>query len=201
MRTCSVEGCENKHKAKGYCRKHYTQFRRHGYILERTTYDANEIIEYDDYAEIILYNRQGEEVARALIDLEYVDLVKDYKWCLDGSNRNYVYNKQVGFLHRFIMNPTDDLVVDHINRNQLDNRRENLRICTQHENSFNQSIRCNNTSGVLGVSWDKARNKWSAYIQINGKKKSLGRYNTKEEAIEARRLAEIEYFGEFAPSN
>ena len=50
MRTCSIEGCENKHYGKGYCRKHYKQFRKYGYTLDRTIYDANEIINYGDYA-------------------------------------------------------------------------------------------------------------------------------------------------------
>lgn len=198
MRTCSVEGCENKHFGKGYCSKHYYHYKKYGYIPERTRFDANEIIEYEDYAEMILYDKNDNEVARVLIDLECIDLVKKYKWHL--SSHNYVYNKKAGFLHRYIMNPTDNLVVDHINRNQLDNRRENLRICTQQKNMFNQSKRCTNTSGVIGVSFDKERNKWAAQIMINGKNKHLGRYDTLEEAADARRQAEIEYFGEFAPT-
>ena len=82
MRTCKVEGCNNKHHAKGYCKKHYLQMKRHGQILDRTIYDPNEIIEHEDYAEIILYDKQGKETARALIDLDDVDKVKDYKWGL-----------------------------------------------------------------------------------------------------------------------
>jgi hypothetical protein len=62
-------------------------------------------------------------------------------------------------------------------------------------------MQCNNTSGVAGVTWDKKNNKWKAQIHINRKTKYLGLYNTKEEAIEARRQAEIEYFGEFSPNN
>lgn len=195
-KTCSVENCNGKHYGLGYCNRHYNQFKRHGYILEKTRKDANEIIEYEDYAEMVLYDKYGNEVARTLIDLECVDVVKDYKWRLSTG---YVFHSKLGLLHRFLMNPSDDTVVDHINRNPLDNRRENLRICTQHENSFNQSIRSDNTSGTTGVSWRKEKNKWYAYIRVNGKKKHLGYFNTKEEAAEARRQAEIEYFGEFAP--
>lgn len=50
MKICSMENCNCKHYAKGYCRKHYAQFKRYGHILERTIYDVNEIIEYGDYA-------------------------------------------------------------------------------------------------------------------------------------------------------
>jgi hypothetical protein len=200
MRTCSIEGCNERHKAKGYCEKHYRQIKAKASkdTSKRTKFDPNEIIEHEDYAEVVLY-KQNNEVARALIDLEYVEIVKRYKWGLD--KRGYVYNNQVGFLHRFIMNPPDDLVVDHINHNKLDNRRDNLRVCTQQENAQNRPIQCNNTSGITGVTWDKRKNKWRATISVNGKRKYLGYFNSKEEAADVRRLAEVEYFGEFAPNN
>lgn len=198
MKICTVEGCENKHYAKGYCAKHYKQFKNHGHILERTYRDLNEIIDCGDYAEIVLCNKQCEEVARAIIDVEYIDIVKDYKW---SYSYGYVRNNQVGLLHRFIMNPPDDMVIDHINRDRLDNRRHNLRICTIEQNNKNCSKRSNNTSGIIGVNWEKRRNKWRAEISINGKNKFLGYYTTLEEAAEARRQAEIEYYGEFAPNN
>ena len=196
MRTCSVEGCNNKHYCKGYCCRHYNQIRRCGHILERSQRDANEIIEHEDYAEIVVYNKQNEETAKVLIDLEYVDLVKKYKWSL--ANGGYVHNPKVSYLHRFIMNPPENMVVDHINHNKLDNRKCNLRICTQHQNNMNSGKR-KNLSGVTGVHWCRTNNKWVAQIRINGKGHTLGYFNTIEEAIEARRQAEIEYFGEFAP--
>lgn len=190
---CSVEGCENKVKCKGYCNKHYLQFIRYGHILERSRSDANEIIEYDDYAEIILYDRQHNEVARALIDLEYVNLVEEYRWCLC---KGYVYNRKIGKLHRFIMNPPEDMVVDHINHNPLDNRKCNLRICTSQQNSMNLSKRSDNTSGYTGVWFNSSCNRWIAEICINGKNKT--RFcKTKEEAIKARKELEELYFGEF----
>lgn len=198
MRICSVEGCNNKHHAKGYCQRHYNHIITCGHVLERTRADKNEIVEHDDYAEIILYDKQHNETARAIIDLECIEVVRKYKWHL---SHGYVYNNRVGPLHRYLMNPADNLVIDHINRNPLDNRRDNLRACTQHENIFNKSIQCNNTSGVPGVCWDKTKNRWIAYIKFNNKQKRLGQFKTKEEAIEARRRAEIEYFGEYAPTN
>ena len=62
---CTVEGCNNKHHAKGYCSRHYQQYKRCGCInhVGRSEKDLNEIIEHDDYAEIILYNKQCEEIA------------------------------------------------------------------------------------------------------------------------------------------
>ena len=198
---CSVEGCNNKHKAKGYCAKHYWQMREYGKII-KTRFDANEIIEYDDYAELILYNKQCEEIERVYIDLDDIEGVQKYKWCL--SNTGYditrTTNNEYVLMHRFITNCPDNLVVDHINHNKLDNRKCNLRTCTSQENNKNIGRRCDNSSGITGVYWDKRRNKWYGQICINGKKKFLGYYTTKEEAIETRKQAEIEYFGEYAPN-
>lgn len=194
MKTCKVEGCNGKHVAKGYCDKHYRQFKKYGRILERTIYDPNKIVEHEDYAEIIIYNKQCEEIARTLIDLEDVDKAKNYKWY---TNKGYVLNDSIGWIHRFIMDCPDNMVIDHINHNRLDNRKSNLRICTQHQNNMNQGIRNDNTSGVTGVYFDKSRDKWAAQIMYNARQINLGRFNTKEEAIQARKNAEIEYFGEY----
>ena len=201
---CSVENCNSKHYGKGYCHKHYQQFKKHGRIIDHESEER--IIEYDDYAEIILYNRQYEEIARTLIDLEDIDRVKNYKWYLHDNG--YVITdikstKKHVRLHRFIMDCPDGMVVDHINHNPLDNRKDNLRVCTQQQNMMNQSKRKDNTSGITGVHWveGKRRKKWVARITVNKKQKTLGYYNTKEEAIEARKQAEIEYFGEFTPNN
>ena len=195
VRICEVQNCNNKHFSKGYCKKHYSQFRRLGYTLEKTCRDLNEIIDCVDHAEIITYNSKGEETARALIDLENVDIVKDYKWRL--NDQGYIVNDKVGRLHRFLTNPPDNMVVDHINHNKLDNRISNLRICTSQQNNMNTSKRSDNSSGVTGVYWDKQNNKWIASIQVNGKQIHLGYFKTKEGAVEARRQAEIEYFGEY----
>lgn len=198
LKKCKVCGRECKKLTKGMCGKHYAQLLRHGETLKRTIYDPNEIIIHEDYAEIILYNKQCEEIARALIDLDDVDRVKNYKWGLHscGYVEHGRHDNQI-LLHRLIMNPQDDMVVDHINHNPLDNRKSNLRICTQQKNVINKRKQSNNTSGTVGVTWNQSRKKWVAQIQINRKNITLGRFNTKEEAIQARKQAEIEYFGEY----
>jgi hypothetical protein len=194
VKICKVDGCNDKHYAKGYCSKHYSQWQRYGNILNRTKYDSNEIILHDDYAEIVIYNNECKEVAKVLIDLEDVERCKKYKWCLKGNG--YVHNGKI-HLHRFIMDCQDDMFVDHINRNKLDNRKCNLRICTRRQNNFNRGIRNDNTSGIIGVSFDKRRNKWRSRIQVDKKEKHLGYFNTVKEAIRARKQAELEYFGEY----
>ena len=191
MKICKIEGCNNKHYAKGYCSKHYTQLRRHGEVLDRTKYDSNEIIIHDTYAEIIIYNQKCEEIAKALIDIDDIEKCKQYKWFFSGHG--YIVNSNYIKLHRFITNCPKGKEVDHINHNKLDNRKSNLRICTHQENNCNKGLMKTNTSGVTGVSWDESRGKWIAYI----KGENLGRFNTKDEAIKARKEAEIKYFGEY----
>lgn len=66
---------------------------------------------------------------------------------------------------------------------------------------MNNEIRKNNTSGVTGVHFDKSRNKWMAYITYNNRRIFLGYFNNKEDAIEARIAAEIEYFGDYRNDN
>ena len=101
-------------------------------------------------------------------------------------------------IHRFILDCNKNDVVDHINGNTLDNRKQNLRICSQQQNTMNNSnIRSNNTSGYKGVTWDKSKNKWTAQITVNYKNIHLGRYDKIEDAIKERQKAEIKYFGEY----
>lgn len=89
---------------------------------------------------------------------------------------------------------------DHHNRNKLDNRSSNLVTCTVRENNRNKSIRSDNTSGVIGVSWNKNKNKWAVriYPEKTGEK-FIGYFTNKEDAIKARLEAEVKYYGEFAP--
>ena len=195
MKTCCVEGCNNKHSAKGYCGKHYQQIKRYGRILDRTKFDPNEIIIHDDYAGMIIYDKNNKEIAKVNINLEDIEKVIKYKWYI--KDNGYVYNKKVGYLHRYIMNCPDDKVVDHINHNKLDNRKCNLRICTQSQNQMNRCKQSNNTSGYTGVHFDESNNKWYAQISIDGKRTTLSVYETKEEAIKARKEAEKKYYGEY----
>jgi len=83
--------------------------------------------------------------------------------------------------------------VDHINHDRTDNRIRNLRVVTPSENMKNQAMRCTNTSGVMGVSWNKRDNKWMAYIWSKGKMKHLGRYSDYFNAVCVRKAAEIRY--------
>ena len=204
MCECSVENCYNKVMAKGLCSKHYSQLRRYGKIFKYSSRDKTNHIEIlEDHAEIFLIDKNNEICAKALIDLDDVDKVKNIKWHRSDLQRSTYYclsnDSEWKRIHRLIMGVTDkNIIVDHINHNGLDNRKSNLRICTSGQNTCNCLTSKNNKSWHKGVYWSKERKKWCAQISINNKTKGLGRYDTIEEAIEAREKAAKEYYGEFA---
>jgi len=140
-----------------------------------------------------------------LIDDEDFELVSKYNWSLYGKdNKFYAENKSSDIyliMHRLIMNAPPGQMIDHINGNGLDNRKENLRFCSKKENAWNQELRSDNTSGYKGVSWDKAKKKWMATIKVNYKRIFLGYYKIKEDAAIAYNNAAIKYFNEFARLN
>lgn len=137
-------------------------------------------------------------------DLDDYDLIKDYHWCEHIDNKNgyhcaraYISNEQRFIkMHRLIVEWD---VVDHINRNPLDNRKSNLRRATIQENNWNRSRHKNNTSGVTGVYLHKPNQTWCATIECNKQRHRLGYFINKEDAIKARLQAEVKYYGEFAP--
>lgn len=136
---------------------------------------------------------------------DYNKIIKINKfWSINSLNYVLCYIKRKEYqLHRYIMglgfyNPKEDIIVDHINGDTLDNRKENLRIIHRRHNAKNTVIYSNNTSGYKGVSWHKHRQKWQANINVNKKNIYLGIYDKLEEAVEARKKAEIKYFGEFS---
>ena len=104
-------------------------------------------------------------------------------------------------LHRLLMDPPKGMVIDHINHNGLDNRRENLRICTRAENSRNRGKQKNNTSGYKGVCWYKRDKKWRAQIKKDSKKIHIGYFDIIEDAARAYDAKAKELFGEFAHLN
>ena len=128
-----------------------------------------------------------------------------FNWCVNFMSGGYYVIRSVGRthirLHREIIGAKKGEIVDHINGNTLDNRKENLRICTHKNNMQNQKTPKNNKSEYKGVYWVKENKNWRARIQVNGKKVSLGCYKNKEDAAKAYNEAAIKYFGEFARIN
>lgn len=154
---------------------------------------------HDDYAEIELRSRDGTSYVK--IDVEDVERCKALGiWSAGGNGYILAKIKDTGenvYLHRFIMNATDNsITIDHINHDLLDCRKQNLRFATMSQNMMNQHIRKDNSSGVRGVDFDKSRGKWCARMSAN-KKRFHKRFDTFEEAVAYRKMLEDKYFGEF----
>jgi len=142
----------------------------------------------------------------AIVDDEDYEWLSQWKWAYHPTGTGYairfiqVAGKQKGVLmHRMILDVPHDMETDHINHNGLDNRRTNLRICSHAENMANKRKYKNNTSGYIGVYWDKERGQWRAQIQGHGI--HLGRFNDVKEAARAYDRAASELHGEFALLN
>ena len=139
-------------------------------------------------------------IVKSKIDIEDIDKIKKIRWFLQ-KGREYVVGKIKGNkavrLHRFIMtyNKNNNSEIDHINRDKLDNRKENLRFVTRRQNMLNTGIPINNTSGTKGIYLDKRTNKWDARITIHKKPLFLGSFKDKENAIKTRQNAEIIFGG------
>lgn len=136
-------------------------------------------------------------------DLEDFDKIKDYCWVTGVSGTGYTSlvtydnesKKMIKMAWLFGCKS-----YDHIDRNPLNNRKNNLRPATRSENSRNSSLSRRNTSGVIGVSWIKDRQKWLSQIGFDNTNHRIGSFTAKEDAIKARLEAELKYFGpEFAP--
>lgn len=142
----------------------------------------------------------------AMVDDEDYEWLSKWKWCyqktkkdgyaIRGGIRN---GKQYTIaIHRVILNPNIGEDIDHINRNRLDNRRENLRICTRKENTRNRGLDRDSMSGFKGVYWHKRVKKWCAHIKVNYKDISLGYFIEKVDAAKAYNTGALKYFGKFS---
>lgn len=136
----------------------------------------------------------------ATVDNSDYDWLNQWKWRENSQgyvSRNIRKGKKQGllFMHKLITRTDRNSIVDHINRNPLDNRRSNLRVVTATENNINMKIGSNNKSGFKGVCWHGLANKWSVEIKYYGNRYYIGLFDDIAEAIGARFTAELEYFG------
>lgn len=142
---------------------------------------------------------QGKE---AIIDVDDAEEIGAVNWsCVATGGLFYAFRnepceqggKRVLYLHRAIMHPPLGMQVDHVNGDGLDNRRCNLRVVTATENQRNKRRNRNNASGVSGVSYATRDRTWIAAIKVGGKGHILGHFKEFDDAVAARRAAEIEH--------
>lgn len=136
----------------------------------------------------------------------YVDAA-DYDWLNDWTwhhEDGYAVRPDRGkdiTMHRLIMQPPKDMVVDHINGNRSNNCRVNLRICTHSENNRNHGKRIDSSSPYKGIFYDKRTCRWGAKCQYKGERLRFGYFDTPIEAARAYDRKAVELFGPFARLN
>lgn len=136
-------------------------------------------------------------------DLEDYNKIKDYCWseCIDNKGYHSLKARERASENQLVCMSwvLGCKGYDHIDRNPLNNQKDNLRPSTVVENRQNSSIRTDNTSGIIGVHFDKKSNKWIANVSVKYKRITVYYGDSKYNAIVARLKAEEKYYGEFAP--
>jgi hypothetical protein len=145
--------------------------------------------------------------AVALIDDADLPLVQGWKWQMMNTGYAARSTKIDGrrlclLMHRVIAAPPVGVEVDHINGNRLDNRRENLRLCSRTQNARNKARKSTGAaSRFKGVWRNRSCLKWQAGIEVDGRRIHLGLYWREIDAALAYDRAALEHFGEFARTN
>ena len=147
---------------------------------------SNKYIPCGDYYKIELYYPHSTIVEDyAYISTCDLQLARQVYWRKTeygyARGKNPITKKDI-LLHKLITQTTKSTIIDHINRNKLDCRRENLRIANNQINSLNRNPQNNSTTGYKGVTYDSRKGKFKSYIKFNGKKRELGYFDTAEEA-------------------
>lgn len=208
---CDICGRQLPYKISAYghiiCGRHRYQIKKYGKILDttaRTQNDKNEYKIIGDKVIVYTYDTKNIKNSEFIIDLEDLNRVLEFKWRV-GNGR--VYSRKNGkalSLSRFILNIQDDefnfnKVIDHIDGNPLNNSKDNLRICTQSENSRNKHLDKTqiSKSGYVGVSYNRKRYRW--YSQVSVKRKPCYVYSNKsiKNAVYARYIAEKILYKEY----
>ena len=146
-----------------------------------TQKQLQEILHYDKDTGIFTWIKRN-KVAGTVQQTGYITI---------GINRKVYYSHRLAWLYVNGMFPKNH--IDHINHTRNDNSLCNLRVVSRIENQRNTKKNKNNKSGVMGVyKWSNG-NKWAASIKISSKTIYLGSYENKEDAIKARKEAEIKY--------
>ena len=197
---CKISGCKEKSISKGYCKKHHNRKLTNVPIISLSKRDKNIVKIFGNYAKIYIHNDDGKTINYSIIDSLFVTEIKKHKWNIDRCG--YVRNCKIGFLHKLILrlNGTYDVtkIVDHKNRNKLDNTLNNLRMVNPTINARNRELHKTNKSGARGVYFSTTENCWIAEIQFskNSHQKHIAKYfHNFDDAVKYRQFLENKYWG------
>lgn len=175
-----------------YCNRHYQSMIRYGHPYGKKRKRTCQYVV--DGNLLTITTAKGQNI---YADAEDLEKLSRYSWCI--SAKGYAVasiNNHVKKMHQYLIDIPDGMVVDHINRNKLDNRRTNLRICTAKENGRNISSK-NKVHGIRKTPCGK----YSVRITADRKERYIGTFSSYAEAVEARHEAEDKYHGEYGYHN
>lgn len=214
MYNCDICGRESFKKIRmgGYtlCSKHMHQLHKYGYFLDNNPRTQQDLNDYTITGEEVTFNlysgKTSDKVGEFVIDLEDIEKVKYHKWRFSHSHvvtglPAKGTQRELSWVILDLDNRDEknkDIVVDHIDGNPCNNKKSNLRICSQNENVLNKSFMSNNSSGFIGVSYRKDKDRYDPEIRLHEKRCHLGYTKTLEEAVYKRYYAEKLLFKEYA---
>jgi len=146
---------------------------------------------------------RNDEQFVVFVDAEDYERVTQFTWRVSTKGyvmRSFERGVMTG-LHNFVMNVSANSGVDHIDRNKLNNTKQNLRLTTNQIQGQNRNLFKNNTSGYTGVTFNKSKQVWIAQIKVNYKQTHIGQFATKEQAAFAYNEAALKFFGPMAKLN
>lgn len=134
-----------------------------------------------------------------LVDDDDLNFINQFNWYIKDG---YVAcSRQFGlttaYLHRVLLQASEKQIVDHANRNTLDNQKSNLRVCSSSQNNRNRPGTSNSRSAFKGVHFDKTRGKWRSQIYIDGRNHHVGYFDNEESAALAYNVYAATHFKEF----
>jgi hypothetical protein len=195
---CSIDGCKSHAEKLGMCSCHYAQVKYFGGIKHKRT-EPNEYEIIDGVVYVTFYDRHHNPMPeKILIEEADYPLIAGKRLTVGyvkTGRRVVVWDKQAGTnirLNRLIMGEPEGMDVDHKNRNQIDNRRSNLRVCDRTHNNMNRLKK--------GYSLHSQNGTYSVEIKVGDKRIRKHGFKTEEDAKAARIILEKELFGEFAPA-
>lgn len=170
-------------------------------MKESETYRYDYIVK-GDVVFFNLYNTSMEKTGEFKVDAEDLNLVRDHRWFM--AKNNHVKTNGLRDLSHVILGLPEnyfkvhtDRVVDHINCDPTDNRKENLRITTYRNNARNSSCGSNNTTGFVGVSYHKEQKLWQPQINASDRRVYLKKDKDPKKAVYSRYVAEELLFGSY----